>query len=75
MKTKGGHPLSTSKKRKQDHFLALLTAKKEIPSEYKLEMGKSLVKWMKRGCLAEIISEVERKNNVSEDVLILKSTI
>ena len=53
----------------------MLAAKNEITSEYKLEMDQSSVKRMKRGRLAEIISEVKRKNNLDKDVVILESTI
>ena len=48
VKGKGGRPLGTSKTRKQEHSLALLAAKNEITSEYKLEIDKSLVKQMKK---------------------------
>lgn len=53
----------------------MLAAKNEITSEYKLEMDQSSVKRMKKGRLAEIISEVKRKNNLDKDVVILESTI
>ena len=75
VKVKGGRPLGTSKKRKLDESLALLAAKNEITSEYKLQMEKSSVKRMKKGSLAEIIIEVKRKNNLNQDVVILESTI
>ena len=53
----------------------MLAAENEITSEYKLEMDNSSVKRMKKGRLAEIISEVKRKNNLDKDVVILESTI
>lgn len=76
IRSKGGRTLGTSKKRKREHSITLITAKNQITIEYKNEMGKSSSKRMKKGRLTEIIRKVmKRTNNLPESLVVLESTI
>jgi hypothetical protein len=73
-RAKGGRPSGTTNKKKFEDVRVMISTKNEIAHRFFTEKNAARKK-LKRGRLDEIITEVKKRNNLSEDVVINKTLI